>query len=176
MRYGWRYSLWRSGTRAPSQNYSSSRGIRLQMYPTDSTNPGGVTVFRCAKRATAGVVVAWRLPKKLWIAFCRHESLMTLDVVVPSKAPRGFTASISLPSALAMLRIKHQAQGQEAVILLGFTERSAPMVTAAMDRCTLKGSQVEGILKLYPETRISARVRETNGSIFTCRAYDDDER
>lgn len=55
---------------------------------------------------------------------------MTLDVVDLSKAPRGFTASIiSSPTALTMLRIKHHAQGQEAVVLPGFTERSVPMVT-----------------------------------------------
>ncbi|PBK90408.1 hypothetical protein ARMGADRAFT_1032443 [Armillaria gallica] len=61
----------------------------------DSANPGGVTAFRCAKH-----------------------------VVDLSKAPRDFTASIiSSPTALTTLRIKHHAQGQEAVVLPGFTER-----------------------------------------------------
>ncbi len=51
-------------------------------------------------------------------------------VVDLSKAPRGFTYSIiSSPPARTMQRIKHHAQGQDAVVLPGFTERSAPMVT-----------------------------------------------
>ncbi|KAK0209486.1 hypothetical protein IW262DRAFT_509413 [Armillaria fumosa] len=139
----------------------------------DGTNPGGVTVFRCAKRAIAAVVVAWCSPKKLGIEFCRHESPITLDVVNRSKASRDFTTSIIQSLLVLSLRIRHHSQGQEAVVLLGLTEVGS-CGDAAIDRCIFKGSQVGGILNFCSETRISAHVRKTSGSIFTCRDYEDE--
>ncbi|KAK0196290.1 hypothetical protein F5146DRAFT_997753 [Armillaria mellea] len=109
-----------------------------------STNPGGVTVFRCAKRATVGVVVAWRPPKKLGIAFCCHESLMTLDDVDPSKAP--------LSTVHKDRHLRYYLDLQGGRLLWRRSYRSM----------YFKRESSGEILKFYPETRISAFGSDTS--------------